>query len=206
MIEPLRIQPAAVTAESEPTELVRELLAALGESPARAGLVETPRRVWESLQFLTSGYGSTPDDAVGDAIFAEEYDDIVLVKDISLFSLCEHHLLPFAGSVHVAYVPDGRIVGLSKLPRLVNVFARRLQVQERLTGQIARALNDLIRPRGVVVRIDAVHMCMAMRGVRETESRTVTETATGIFESDSGLYERLNLMLSAPPADHHATL
>src|SRR5579872_5305501 len=174
----------------EPEALIEALLGALGEDPSREGLVDTPRRVWDALRFLTAGYAESVEDAVGNAMFAEPYEDMVLVKDIRLFSLCEHHLLPFTGHVDIAYVPDGAIVGLSKLPRLVNVFARRLQVQERLTRQIAEGLDELLHPRGVAVRIDAEHLCMSMRGVEQTESRTVTEVVTGVFQQDQSLYGR----------------
>jgi len=199
MIEPLRIQPADFRApENDAEETIRGLLGALGEDPSREGLVDTPRRVWESLQFLTSGYAATAAEAVGDALFHEEYDGIVLIRDISLFSLCEHHLLPFTGTVHIAYVPDGQIVGLSKVPRLVNVFARRLQVQERLTHQISQAIDEVVHPRGSVVRVEATHLCMAMRGVQETQSVTVTEAVTGVFAEDASLQAQFREMLAGP--------
>ncbi len=163
---------------------VRRILEALGEDPDREGLVKTPERVEKSLRWLTRGYGLSVMDAVGDALFEEEHSSMILVRDIELYSLCEHHLLPFFGRAHVAYVPNGRIVGLSKLPRLVEVFARRLQVQERLTDQIADAIMDVLEPHGVGVLIEATHLCMAMRGVEKQNSRTVTSGVRGIFRSD----------------------
>jgi GTP cyclohydrolase IA len=163
---------------------IRDLLAALGEEPGRPGLLDTPRRVRESLAFLTEGYEQDPREVLGTAIFAEQYDEMVLVKDIELYSLCEHHLLPFFGKAHIAYIPNGRIVGLSKLPRLVDVFSRRLQVQERLTTQIAEALQELVQPRGVGVVIEASHLCMMMRGVQKQNSQTVTSCLLGCFKDD----------------------
>lgn len=165
-------------------EEVRHILGALGEDPDREGLVKTPERVEKSLRWLTRGYGLSVMDAVGDALFEEEHSSMILVRDIELYSLCEHHLLPFFGRAHVAYVPNGRIVGLSKLPRIVEVFARRLQVQERLTDQIADAIMDVLEPHGVGVLIEATHLCMAMRGVEKQNSRTVTSGVRGIFRSD----------------------
>lgn len=163
------------------SELVRLQLSALGEDPARPGLLDTPKRVGVSLRFLTSGYAQDVNDVVGDAIFAEEHAGMVLVRDIEIYSLCEHHMLPFFGKAHVAYIPDGRIVGLSKVPRLVDVFARRLQVQERLTEQIADALMDVLAPIGVGVVIEAQHLCMMMRGVEKQNSSTVTSALRGSF-------------------------
>ena len=163
---------------------VRRILGALGEDPDRPGLIKTPERVEKSLRWLTRGYGLSVMDAVGDALFEEEHSSMILVRDIELYSLCEHHLLPFFGRAHVAYVPNGRIVGLSKLPRIVEVFARRLQVQERLTDQIADAIMDVLEPHGVGVLIEATHLCMAMRGVEKQNSRTVTSGVRGIFRSD----------------------
>jgi GTP cyclohydrolase I len=163
---------------------VRTMLRALGEDPERAGLVKTPERVEKALRFLTRGYQQSVMDAVGDALFEETHNSMILVRDIELYSLCEHHILPFFGRAHVAYIPNGRIVGLSKLPRIVDIFARRLQVQERLTDQIADAIMDVLEPHGVGVLIEAVHLCMAMRGVEKQNSRTVTSAVRGNFRSD----------------------
>jgi len=163
---------------------VRHILAALGENPDRAGLVKTPERVEQALRWLTRGYGLTVMDAVGDALFEEQHNSMILVRDIELYSLCEHHILPFFGRAHVAYVPNGKIVGLSKLPRIVEVFARRLQVQERLSDEIADAIMEVLEPHGVGVLIEAVHLCMAMRGVEKQNSRTVTSAVRGNFRSD----------------------
>jgi GTP cyclohydrolase I len=163
---------------------VRTILSALGEDPERPGLLKTPERVENSLRWLTRGYEMSVADAVGDAVFEENHQSMILVRDIELYSLCEHHLLPFFGRAHVAYIPDRRIVGLSKLPRIVEVFARRLQVQERLSDQIADAIMDIIQPHGVGVLIEATHLCMAMRGVEKQNSRTVTSAVRGIFRSD----------------------
>jgi GTP cyclohydrolase I len=164
--------------------LARELLAELGEDPDREALRRTPARVAESLRFLTQGYGIDVKDVVRDAVYAEPYEEMVLVRDVEVYSLCEHHLLPFYGRAHIAYMPRGRIVGLSKLPRVVDVFARRLQVQERLTTQIAEALDEALRPYGVAVVIEAFHLCMMMRGVQKQNSQTVTSSLTGVFRND----------------------
>ncbi len=163
---------------------VRHILGCLGEDPERQGLAKTPERVEAALRWLTRGYELSVMDAVGDAVFTESHNSMILVRDIELYSLCEHHILPFFGRAHVAYIPDGRIVGLSKLPRIVEVFARRLQVQERLTDQIADAVMEVLSPHGVGVLIEAVHLCMAMRGVEKQNSRTVTSAVRGIFRSD----------------------
>jgi GTP cyclohydrolase I len=167
--------------ERRAAELLRELLVLLGEDPARPGLRDTPVRAARSLRWLTRGYLRTAADAIGGGVFEERHESMVLVRDIELYSLCEHHMLPFYGRAHVAYVPDGRIIGLSKVARIVEVFARRLQVQERLTDQIADALNDALQPRGVGVIIEASHLCMMMRGVEKQNSRTVTSAVRGVF-------------------------
>lgn len=163
---------------------VREILVALGEDPDREGLVKTPQRVDLAFRYLTKGYDQTVEEAIGDALFEETHESMIMVRDIELYSLCEHHLLPFFGRAHVAYVPDGRIVGLSKVARVVDVFARRLQVQERLTDQIADAFMDVLHPQGVGVVIEAAHFCMMMRGVEKQNSRTVTSALRGIFRDD----------------------
>ena len=164
---------------------VRALLEALGEDPNRPGLRRTPERVETSLRWLTSGYRSRVEDAVGQALFEAEHDGMVLVRDIEFYSLCEHHMLPFFGLAHVAYVPDRRILGLSKLPRIVEVFARRLQVQERLTDQIANAVMEVVTPRGAGVVLEASHLCMMMRGVEKQNSKTVTSSLRGAFRDDA---------------------
>ncbi|HEX9109183.1 MAG TPA: GTP cyclohydrolase I FolE [Longimicrobiales bacterium] len=162
---------------------VEAMLRLLGEDPARDGLVRTPHRVAEALHWLTRGYEMDYHEVVGSALFEEEHESMVMVRDIELYSMCEHHMLPFYGRAHIAYIPDGRIVGLSKLPRIVEVFARRLQVQERLTDQIADALEDVLHPKGVGVVIEANHLCMMMRGVEKQNSRTVTSALRGEFRS-----------------------
>jgi GTP cyclohydrolase I len=166
------------------TDLVRQLLAALGEDPDREGLVETPRRVEKSLRFLTGGYRADVDEIINGALFNVTYNEMVMVRDIDMYSLCEHHLLPFFGKCHVAYIPDGKVIGLSKIPRVVDVFARRLQVQERLTMQIAETLMEKLKPLGVAVVIEAAHLCMAMRGVEKQNSVTVTSAMRGVFHQD----------------------
>jgi GTP cyclohydrolase I len=166
-------------------ELVREQLTLLGEDSAREGLQRTPLRVEKAMAFLTQGYTERLDDIVGDAIFVEDHHNMVMVRDIEIYSLCEHHLLPFFGKAHVAYIPDGRIVGLSKLPRIVDHFARRLQVQERLTEQVATAVELVLEPLGVGVVIEAQHLCMMMRGVEKQNSRTITSALRGVFRDDA---------------------
>jgi GTP cyclohydrolase I len=161
--------------------LVRRQLELLGENPDRDGLLKTPERVAKSLAWLTRGYSESVEDVIGDALFEETHESMVVVRDIELYSMCEHHMLPFFGRAHIAYIPDGRIVGLSKLPRIVDVFARRLQVQERLTEQIAQAIEQVLRPRGVGVVIEAVHLCMMMRGVEKQSSKTITSALRGQF-------------------------
>jgi GTP cyclohydrolase I len=165
--------------------LVREQLAIIGEDPSRDGLLKTPERVARAMGFLTQGYAMTLEDAVGDALFEEDHENMVMVRDIELYSMCEHHLLPFFGKAHVAYIPRKRIVGLSKLPRIVDMFARRLQVQERLTDQVAKAIEDVLEPLGVGVVIEAYHMCMMMRGVEKQNSRTITSALRGVFREDA---------------------
>jgi GTP cyclohydrolase I len=164
--------------------LVEELLRGLGEDPDRPGLRGTPDRVGRSLRFLTEGYDTDVADVVAGALFAQDYDEMIVVKDIPVFSLCEHHLLPFFGSAHVSYVPDGRIVGLSKIPRLVDAFARRLQVQERLTRQVAEALLSVTGAKGVAIVVNARHLCMEMRGVEKPGAETVTSCLLGCFRTD----------------------
>ena len=164
--------------------LARELLAELGEDPDREALLRTPARVAESLRFLTQGYGIDVKDVVRDAVYAEPYEEMVLVRDIEVYSLCEHHLLPFFGKVHVAYIPNGKVIGLSKIPRLIEAFSRRLQIQERLTTQIAEAIQNAIEPQGVGVVIEARHLCMMMRGVEKQHSSAVTSSMLGSFRNE----------------------
>ena len=172
-----------VTAASFTTqELYRELLVRIGEDPTRDGLLDTPERMERSMAFLTRGYEMDPKSVLHDALFDVEYDEMVIVKDVEFFSMCEHHLLPFFGKAQVAYVPNGKVIGLSKVPRLVDVFARRLQVQERLTTQIADAIMDAIEPQGVAVILEAQHLCMMMRGVEKQHSETVTSAMRGVFK------------------------
>jgi GTP cyclohydrolase IA len=165
-------------------DLVAEMIRRLGEDPTREGMAKTPERVERAMAFLTKGYDETPEEVLGDALFEESHQSMVLVKDIELYSMCEHHMLPFFGKAHIAYIPNGRIVGLSKFARLVEVFARRFQVQERLTEQIAQALWDTVQPLGVAVVVEAYHLCMMMRGVQKQNSKTVTSAMRGVFLED----------------------
>ena len=171
--------------DAEFEAIVRRELELLGEDPEREGLRRTPQRVANSLTWLTRGYDMDVRDVVGSAVFNETHSSMVMVRDIELYSLCEHHMLPFFGRAHIAYIPDGKIVGLSKLPRIVEMFARRLQVQERLTEQIAQAVQDVLEPKGVGVVIEAMHLCMMMRGVQKQNSQTVTSAVRGIFRNDA---------------------
>ncbi len=166
-------------------DTIRRLLEAVGENPDRDGLRQTPRRVEQSLRFLTSGYDTNIADILNGALFSVEYNEMVIVRDIDFYSLCEHHLLPFFGKCHVAYIPDGKVLGLSKLPRIVDAFARRLQVQERLTSQVAETIETAASPLGVAVVMEATHLCMAMRGVEKQNSVTVTSAMRGVFHSDA---------------------
>jgi len=173
-----------VTLASLSTEnLYRELISRLGEDPARDGLIDTPKRVVKSMEFLTRGYTMDADEVLHNALFDVDYDEMVIVKDIEFFSMCEHHLLPFFGKAQIAYVPNGKVIGLSKIPRLVDMFARRLQVQERLTRQIADAIEEAIHPQGVAIILEAQHLCMMMRGVEKQHSSTTTSAMLGVFKS-----------------------
>lgn len=165
--------------------LIQQLLVQLGEDPSREGLVKTPKRVETALRFLTSGYEADIDAVLNDALFSVDYNEMVIVRDIDFYSLCEHHLLPFFGKCHVAYIPRTRVVGLSKIPRLVDVFSRRLQVQERLTNEIAECIREIVDPLGVGVIMQGTHLCMAMRGVEKQNSATVTSAMLGTFRSDA---------------------
>ncbi|MDR3747486.1 MAG: GTP cyclohydrolase I FolE [Acidobacteriota bacterium] len=175
-------------------ELAREMLVRLGEQPSREGLISTPERYTKALKYLTKGYNEDPEEILKGALFTVDYDEMVIVKDIEMFSLCEHHVLPFFGKVHVAYIPKGRVIGLSKTARLVEVFARRLQVQERLTVQIAETIQNTIQPLGVGVVIEARHLCMMMRGVEKQHSATVTSSMLGAFRAQQTRQEFLSLI------------
>ena len=185
-------------------DLVRQILVDLGEDPSREGLVGTPDRVERSLRFLTSGYDADIDQAINDALFTVDYNEMVIVKDIDFYSLCEHHLLPFFGKCHVAYIPQGRVIGLSKIPRLVDIFSRRLQVQERLTNQIAEVIREKINPLGVAVVMEGTHLCMAMRGVEKQNSFALTSAMLGVFRDDartrSEFLELIKHRMSIPSA------
>ncbi len=188
-VRPPREQsPAAPRTDAPPQSQIeshyREILAFAGEDPSREGLVRTPHRAAEAMKFLTRGYDQDVQTLLNGAIFHEDYDDMVVVKEIEFYSLCEHHLLPFFGKAHVGYIPNGRIVGLSKIPRLVDMFSRRLQVQERLTIQIAEALEEALQPQGVAVVLEASHMCMLMRGVQKQQAAMVTSHVKGVFRTD----------------------
>ncbi len=178
--------PATETMQAlELDELIRQMISHLGEDPDRDGLLRTPERVAKSMRWLTRGYNQSVREAIGEAVFEEKHESMVLVRDIEVYSLCEHHMLPFFGKAHIAYYPNGRIVGLSKLPRVVDVFARRLQIQERMTDQIADALMEVLQPMGVGVVVEAYHLCMMMRGVEKQNSKTVTSALRGIFRDDA---------------------
>ena len=166
-------------------DVIRQLLAELGEDPSREGLLETPKRVEQSLRFLTSGYAADVDAVLNNALFTVDYNEMVIVKDIDFYSLCEHHLLPFFGRCHIAYIPQGRVLGLSKIPRLVEIFARRLQIQERLTSQVADTIREKVEPLGVAVVMEATHLCMSMRGVEKQNSVAVTSAMLGVFREDA---------------------
>lgn len=176
------------------SEKVKVILNEIGEDPNREGLLNTPERVAKSYEFLTKGYHQDVDTVINGAIFEEKYDEMVIVKDIDFYSMCEHHMLPFFGKVHVAYIPNGKIVGLSKIPRLVDMFARRLQVQERLTRQIADVLEEKLQPKGVAVVVEGYHMCMMMRGVQKQNSTTTTSAVHGAFRAEKTRLEFLNLI------------
>ena len=191
-------EPTTLTSASF-EDLVQEMLVRLGEDPQREGLQLTPERVHKSLQFLTHGYTEDPETLLKGALFTVDYDEMVIVKDIEMFSLCEHHMLPFFGKVHVAYIPNGKVIGLSKVPRIVELFSRRLQIQERLTTQIAETIQRVIEPRGVGVVIEARHLCMMMRGVEKQHSAAVTSSMLGCFrDSQETRSEFLSLIRQRP--------
>ena len=181
--------------------LIERILHAVGEDPKREGLLKTPERVEESLKFLTSGYSTDVDQLVNGAIYNEDYNEMVIVKDVDVYSLCEHHMLPFFGKCHVAYLPKGKIIGLSKIPRLIDAYSRRLQVQERLTTEIAQCIQNIVKPAGVAVVIDAVHLCMSMRGVEKQNSYTTTSSMLGCFKDDARTRSEF-LSLVAPARTH----
>ena len=194
-------------------EIIRQLLAELGEDPSREGLLDTPQRVEKSLRFLTSGYATDVDATLNNALFSVDYNEMVIVRDIDFYSLCEHHLLPFFGKCHVAYIPSTKVIGLSKIPRIVDVFARRLQVQERLTNQIADTIRDTITPLGVAVVMEATHLCMSMRGVEKQNSFAVTSAMHGAFRTSSrtrmeflALLKRQGTAVGQDPHLDHALL
>jgi GTP cyclohydrolase IA len=180
-------------------ELFREIIARLGENPARDGLVATPGRMEKAFAYLTKGYREDPNEILRGALFDVDYDEMVIVKDVEMYSLCEHHMLPFFGKVHVAYIPKGKVIGLSKIARLVEVFARRLQVQERMTRQIADAIQEAIAPQGVGVVIEARHLCMMMRGIEKQNSSTVTSAMVGVFQKKETRSEFLSLVRPSNP-------
>jgi len=175
---------------------VKEILKYIGEDPQREGLLDTPKRVRKAWEFLCSGYTKDPKEIIQSALFTSSNDEMVVVKDIELYSTCEHHMLPIIGKAHVAYIPDGKVIGLSKIPRVVDVFARRLQIQEQLTEQIADAINEAISPKGVAVVIDARHMCMEMRGVQKICSSTVTSALRGLFKKDKKTKDEFMAIIS----------
>jgi GTP cyclohydrolase I len=181
--------------EKELEDHYRSIISQLGENPEREGLQKTPERVAKAMKFLTNGYEINPDDLINQAIFHEEYSEMVIVKDIDVYSMCEHHMLPFFGKAHVAYIPDGKIVGLSKIPRVIDAYSRRLQVQERLTIEIRDCIQRTLEPKGVAVVVECCHMCMSMRGVQKQNSVTTTSAFTGLFlKNDSTRKEFINLV------------
>ena len=190
--------PGRAECQPELETIVRRQLAILGEDAEREGLLKTPSRVAKSLLWMTRGYRMSVDDVVGEGVFAEAHHSMVMVRDIEVYSLCEHHMLPFFGKAHIAYIPNGRIVGLSKLPRILEVFARRLQVQERLTEQVAGAIEDVLQPIGVGVVIEAYHMCMMMRGVEKQNSKTITSALRGSFRDDAKTRDEFLRLAYAP--------
>ncbi len=201
-IASLATQPKARVSDAEMRQAVRTLLIGLGEDPDREGLIDTPKRVVKALKFLTSGYNQSLDELLNGAVFHENTNEMVLVRDIDLFSSCEHHILPILGRAHVAYIPNGKVIGLSKVARICEMYARRLQVQERLTAQIADALQGLLQPQGVAVVVEATHMCMVMRGVQKPGSWTVTSAMKGVFADDARTRQEFMSLIRHSPAFH----
>ncbi|MDJ1170970.1 GTP cyclohydrolase I FolE [Roseofilum sp. BLCC_M154] len=195
-------QPQPQVSQPEMEQAVRTLLLGLGEDPDREGLRDTPKRVVKALQFLTSGYHQSLDELLNGAVFHEDTDEMVLVRDIDLFSSCEHHILPILGRAHIAYIPNGKVIGLSKIARICEMYARRLQVQERLTQQIAHALQGLLKPQGVAVVIESTHMCMVMRGVQKPGSWTVTSSMQGVFAEDAKTRQEFMSLIRHSPSFH----
>jgi len=196
----LSTQPKVEVGMEEMMESVRTMLMAVGEDPEREGLLKTPKRVAEAMRFLTSGYNQSLEEIVNNAIFDEGHNEMVLVRDIDFFSMCEHHMLPFMGRAHVAYIPNQKVVGLSKLARIVEMYSRRLQVQERLTRQVAEAIQTILEPQGVAIVMEATHMCMAMRGVQKPGSWTVTSAMIGCFQEDQRTREEFLSLIRHQPA------
>ncbi len=201
-IAALSIQSQPRVSEAEMRQAVRTLLIGLGEDPDREGLIDTPKRVVKALKFLTSGYNQSLDELLNGAVFHENTNEMVLVRDIDLFSSCEHHILPILGRAHVAYIPNGKVIGLSKVARICEMYGRRLQVQERLTAQIADALQGLLQPQGVAVVVEATHMCMVMRGVQKPGSWTVTSAMKGVFADDARTRQEFMSLIRHSPAFH----
>ena len=199
--KPTKTEPLTLTSASM-AELYRELLVRIGEDPDREGLARTPERVATAITQLTRGYRECPQKLLRSALFTVNYDEMVIVKDIEMFSLCEHHMLPFFGKVHVAYIPTGKVIGLSKIPRLVDVFARRLQVQERMTTEIAESIQSIIQPQGVGVVIEARHLCMMMRGVEKQHSATVTSAMLGVFRNEQQTREEFLSLIRSRSNGH----
>jgi len=191
-----------MTKDEELAQAVTKVLELLGEDPRREGLVKTPERVTKALKFLTEGYEQDPRAILNKALFTTSNDEMVLVRDIEFYSMCEHHMLPIIGRAHVAYIPDGKVVGLSKIPRIVNVYARRLQIQEQMTEQIADAISETIQPKGVAVVLHARHMCMEMRGVQKINSTTVSSALRGLFKSDERTRNEFYNLINTPTPSH----
>jgi len=191
-----------MTKDEEFEQAVTKVLELLGENPQREGLLKTPSRVAKALKFLTEGYDQDPEEILNQALFTTSNDEMVLVRDIEFYSMCEHHMLPIIGRAHVAYIPNGKVVGLSKIPRIVNVYARRLQIQEQMTEQIADAISATIKPKGVAVVLHARHMCMEMRGVQKINSTTVSSALRGLFKSDERTRNEFYNLINTPTPSH----